>query len=192
VLQRAVDSLSRREQAYRSSPPQDMGFAIQGIIALASTASTGKFAAGTRQGHSHQRNRESFKVPHATTRHSISSPSNVHSKEIRTSTELKFDLISQSFLRPSSTRATAQPKFSEHLQYRKAYIRREAQRLTKSALSVSGNKFWKSDTSIAPIRGAIAVWGLGIDDIDSVSLHGTSTKSTRLTRPKYFNISYRT
>ena len=113
LLQRAVDSLSRREQAYRSSP-QDMGLAIHGIIALASTASTGKFAAGTRQGHSHQRNRESFKVSHATTRHSISSPSNVHSKEIRTSTELKFDLISQSFLQSSSTRATAQPKFSEH------------------------------------------------------------------------------
>jgi fatty acid synthase subunit alpha len=187
--------LSRREQAYRPSPPQDMGLAIHGIIALASTASTGKFAAGTRQGHSHQPNRESFKVSHATTRHSISSPSNVHSKEIRTSTELKFDLISQSFLRSSSTRATAQPKFSEHLRYRKAYIRREAQRLTKSALFVSGNKFWKSDTSIAPIRGALAVWGLGIDDIDDidfVSLHGTSTKSTRLTRPKYFNISYRT
>lgn len=40
-----------------------------------------------------------------------------------------------------------------------------------------GNQFWKSDRKhrISPIRGSLATWGLGIDDISVASLHGTST-----------------
>ncbi|KAK5625747.1 hypothetical protein RRF57_001463 [Xylaria bambusicola] len=40
-----------------------------------------------------------------------------------------------------------------------------------------GNDFWKGDQRIAPLRGALAVWGLTADDIDVVSLHGTSTQA---------------
>jgi len=40
-----------------------------------------------------------------------------------------------------------------------------------------GNEFWKGDTRIAPLRGALAVWGLTADDIGVVSLHGTSTQA---------------
>ncbi|KAI0388455.1 putative 3-oxoacyl-synthase [Xylariaceae sp. FL0594] len=40
-----------------------------------------------------------------------------------------------------------------------------------------GNEFWKSDRRIAPLRGALAVWGLTADDIGVVSLHGTSTQA---------------
>jgi fatty acid synthase subunit alpha len=40
-----------------------------------------------------------------------------------------------------------------------------------------GNDFWKGDLRIAPLRGALAVWGLTADDIGVVSLHGTSTQA---------------
>ncbi|KAL0935885.1 fatty acid synthase subunit alpha reductase [Colletotrichum truncatum] len=38
-----------------------------------------------------------------------------------------------------------------------------------------GNNFWKSEKQIAPIRGSLATWGLGIDDLTVASMHGTST-----------------
>ena len=39
-----------------------------------------------------------------------------------------------------------------------------------------GNRFYEGNDSIAPLRGALAVWGLGVDDIAVASFHGTSTK----------------
>ncbi|EKV04372.1 Fatty acid synthase subunit alpha, putative [Penicillium digitatum] len=38
-----------------------------------------------------------------------------------------------------------------------------------------GNDFWRHDTSIAPLTGALATWGLTIDDLRVASFHGTST-----------------
>ncbi|KAK2006392.1 hypothetical protein LZ32DRAFT_669485 [Colletotrichum eremochloae] len=38
-----------------------------------------------------------------------------------------------------------------------------------------GNQFWKDEKEISPIRGSLATWGLGIDDLDVASMHGTST-----------------
>ncbi|KZL82748.1 fatty acid synthase subunit alpha reductase [Colletotrichum incanum] len=38
-----------------------------------------------------------------------------------------------------------------------------------------GNQFWKNEKQIAPIRGSLATWGLGIDDLAVASMHGTST-----------------
>ena len=40
---------------------------------------------------------------------------------------------------------------------------------------VLGNSFWKQDPRIAPLRGALATWGLTIDDLGVASFHGTST-----------------
>ncbi|KAK5006770.1 3-oxoacyl-[acyl-carrier-protein] synthase, partial [Elasticomyces elasticus] len=45
----------------------------------------------------------------------------------------------------------------------------------KDALNSLGNSFWKQDPRIAPLRGALATWGLTIDDLDVASFHGTST-----------------
>jgi fatty acid synthase subunit alpha len=64
---------------------------------------------------------------------------------------------------------------SEYLQERGAHIEREAKRQEKDALNSLGNNFWKSDSRIAPLRGALATWGLTIDDLDVASFHGTST-----------------
>ncbi|EEB09746.1 fatty acid synthase alpha subunit Lsd1 [Schizosaccharomyces japonicus yFS275] len=58
---------------------------------------------------------------------------------------------------------------------RVAHIKKEIARQDKEALATFGNDFWRKDPSIAPIRGALAVWGLGVDDIGVASFHGTST-----------------
>lgn len=36
-----------------------------------------------------------------------------------------------------------------------------------------GNEFWKLDPQISPLRGALAIWGLTIDDLDVATLPGT-------------------
>ncbi|KAF7555116.1 hypothetical protein G7046_g6638 [Stylonectria norvegica] len=63
----------------------------------------------------------------------------------------------------------------EYAQDRILQIAKEAARQEKELLRSMGNNFWKGDTSIAPLRGALATWGLTIDDIDIASFHGTST-----------------
>ena len=64
---------------------------------------------------------------------------------------------------------------SAYLQERAAHIEREAKRQEKDALNSLGNTFWKQDPRIAPLRGALATWGLTIDDLGVASFHGTST-----------------
>ncbi|PYH44648.1 trifunctional fatty acid synthase subunit FAS2 [Aspergillus saccharolyticus JOP 1030-1] len=64
---------------------------------------------------------------------------------------------------------------SEYLQERARHIEREAVRQEKDAQFSLGNNFWKQDPRIAPLRGALATWGLTVDDIGVASFHGTST-----------------
>ncbi|KAL3420503.1 Fatty acid synthase subunit alpha 7 [Phlyctema vagabunda] len=45
----------------------------------------------------------------------------------------------------------------------------------KKAQNEYGNEFYKDDARISPMRGALAVWGLTVDDINVASFHGTST-----------------
>ena len=47
----------------------------------------------------------------------------------------------------------------------------------RDAQKMWGNEFRRQDPRIAPIRAALAVWGLTVDDIRVASLHGTSTKA---------------
>ena len=64
---------------------------------------------------------------------------------------------------------------SEYMQERAQHIAKEATRQEKEAMNSLGNAFWKRDPQIAPLRGALATWGLAIDDLDVASFHGTST-----------------
>lgn len=64
---------------------------------------------------------------------------------------------------------------SEYMQDWTAHIEREASRQEKEAMFSLGNNFWKEDSRIAPLRGALATWGLTIDDLGVASFHGTST-----------------
>ena len=63
----------------------------------------------------------------------------------------------------------------EFLQERAEHIARDARRQEKDAMNSFGNAFWKRDPQIAPLRGALATWGLTIDDLGVASFHGTST-----------------
>ena len=64
---------------------------------------------------------------------------------------------------------------SDYMQDRAEHIKREAVRQEKEAMYSLGNNFWKQDSRIAPLRGALATWGLTIDDLGVASFHGTST-----------------
>ncbi|KAK3672991.1 beta subunit of fatty acid synthetase [Recurvomyces mirabilis] len=64
---------------------------------------------------------------------------------------------------------------TEYLEDRASHIEHEARRQEKDALASLGNNFWKADSRIAPLRGALATWGLTVDDIGVASFHGTST-----------------
>jgi fatty acid synthase subunit alpha len=55
-----------------------------------------------------------------------------------------------------------------------ADIETEASRQEKHALAMYG-MLQGSDPRIAPLRRALAVWGLTADDIGVLSIHGTST-----------------
>ncbi|KAL1917786.1 uncharacterized protein VTP21DRAFT_3620 [Calcarisporiella thermophila] len=65
----------------------------------------------------------------------------------------------------------------EWLRERTAHLEHEARRQEKEALNTWGNEFWRRDPRIAPIRGALASFGLTVDDIGVCSFHGTSTKA---------------
>jgi fatty acid synthase subunit alpha len=66
---------------------------------------------------------------------------------------------------------------AEYVASRAKHLEKEVERQTKDVLRSFGNNFWKSDPSIAPLRGALATWGLTIDDLGVASFHGTSTKA---------------
>lgn len=70
-------------------------------------------------------------------------------------------------------------EFSEkdYLNERTEVIRRETKRQIRDAKKQWGNDFYVSDPRIAPLRGALATYGLGIDDLGVASFHGTSTKA---------------
>ncbi|GJD00728.1 fatty acid synthase alpha subunit [Colletotrichum higginsianum] len=65
----------------------------------------------------------------------------------------------------------------EYAHDRAEHIKKEAQRQEKDVLRSLGNNFWKNNPEIAPLRGALATWGLTIDDLAVASFHGTSTKA---------------
>ena len=65
---------------------------------------------------------------------------------------------------------------AEHAEHCRMEINNDAKRAQREAKNMYGNQFWKHDESISPLRGALAVWGLTVDDLSVASLHGTSTK----------------
>lgn len=71
------------------------------------------------------------------------------------------------------------PDFSvvDFMRERTEEIHREARRQSADARRLWGNNFYKNDPRIAPLRGALATYGLTIDDLGVASFHGTSTKA---------------
>ncbi|KAL2206901.1 putative 3-oxoacyl-synthase [Sarocladium strictum] len=64
---------------------------------------------------------------------------------------------------------------SQCLDKRLENIRKETRLQVKHILRTYNHEFWRDEPSISPIRGALATWGLTIDDLGVASCHGTST-----------------
>mmetsp|Transcript_40375 Transcript_40375/g.65442 ORF Transcript_40375/g.65442 Transcript_40375/m.65442 type:complete len:728 (+) Transcript_40375:9792-11975(+) len=64
------------------------------------------------------------------------------------------------------------------------FVNREALRMEKSQLQLWGHDFYRNDPSIAPLRGALSVFGLTPDDVGLASMHGTSTKANDRNEPE--------
>ncbi|KAL3427037.1 fatty acid synthase subunit alpha [Phlyctema vagabunda] len=73
--------------------------------------------------------------------------------------------------------ASIDPSFNskEYRHHMLNHIRMEAETQEQDILNNFGNHFWRNVTEISPIRGALATWGLTVDDINVASFHGTST-----------------
>ncbi|CAK9782775.1 thiolase-like protein [Cutaneotrichosporon oleaginosum] len=69
------------------------------------------------------------------------------------------------------------------------FIEREAKRQEKEALATYG-MLEGSDPNIAPLRRALAVWGLNADSVGVISCHGTSTKANDKNESGVYNLQF--
>ncbi|RKO88625.1 fatty acid synthase alpha subunit [Blyttiomyces helicus] len=60
---------------------------------------------------------------------------------------------------------------------RTAFVEKEGRRREKAAIGAANHDCWRSESSIAPIRASLAMFGLTVDDIGVASFHGTGTKA---------------
>ncbi|TFK75163.1 fatty acid synthase [Pluteus cervinus] len=79
-----------------------------------------------------------------------------------------------------------QPVDEEYIETRVAYIESEAKRQEQDAQAVYG-MLEGSDPRIAPLRRALAVWGLTADDVGVLSIHGTSTNANEENETNIWN-----
>ena len=145
----------------------EMGLPIYGIVALTTTASdkTGRSVPSPGQGILTVAREERSEYP---------SPL-LDIDYRREQLNLQLNDIER-WQETAMTQLTLDHKVSlDYLQDRVHYIERRGEKQRRNALNDWGNTFWKNEPSIAPLRGALATWGLSIDDLDVVSLHGTST-----------------
>ncbi|OMH81907.1 Fatty acid synthase subunit alpha, partial [Zancudomyces culisetae] len=75
----------------------------------------------------------------------------------------------------------------DYLKERTQYINNEAIRMERVAQSQWGMDFYKNDPRISPLRGALAVYNLTVDDIGVASFHGTSTVANDKNESDVFN-----
>jgi fatty acid synthase subunit alpha len=161
----------------------DMGLPIYGIVAMASTASDSISRSVPAPG-------KGLLTTAAEKPSRFPSPMlDIHyrrrrlaqrKQEIETAANLEIDMIDQELKSGSVDTVEA-----EQLIDRKDYVVREAHDLTRGAQRIFGNAFWQQGQSnISPLRGALAVWGLTVDDIGVLSLHGTSTRLNDINEPQ--------
>ncbi|KAM3582650.1 fatty acid synthase alpha subunit Lsd1 [Umbelopsis sp. WA50703] len=96
--------------------------------------------------------------------------------QIKAWVESEFDALREEL---DELKASGELQVSEDewLNERADFLHKEAKRQEKEALNTWSMNFWQSTPDIAAIRGALAVYGLTIDDINVASFHGTSTKA---------------
>ena len=154
----------------------EMGVPIHGIVALTATASDkiGRSVPAPGQGilTVSREERSQFSSPLLDIRYRREQL-DMQLENIRKWQESELSRLKDSVMNQTSIDANSET--SEYLQSRFNYIDGRVKTLTKEALGSWGNDFWRDTPSISPLRGALATWGLTIDDLDVVYLHGTST-----------------
>lgn len=154
----------------------DMGLPIYGIIAWASTSSdkTGRSVPAPGKGILTNAREARAKFPHP-----LLDPAYRRRRlEARQSQIIEYTAIETEVLQAQldHTLTTEGPSgLAEDIGNRLECIKKDAERDLKDAVYHMGNAFWHNIDQISPIRGALAVWGLTIDDLDFATLHGTST-----------------
>ncbi|KZZ94194.1 fatty acid synthase subunit alpha [Moelleriella libera RCEF 2490] len=156
----------------------DMGVPIYGVLALTTTASDkiGRSVPAPGQGVLTTAREHAGKFPSPLLdinyrRRQIER----RKKQIKQWQESELEFIHDEIEAMKSQNTAFDEKL--YAQERFVHIEKEASRQEKELLRSMGNNFWKRDASIAPLRGALATWGLTIDDLDVASFHGTSTKA---------------
>lgn len=105
--------------------------------------------------------------------------------------ELQVEYLDQELAELADSPDTPQSVLEEHRAQRLEDIESDVQRDRREARNQYGNQFWTHDQRIAPIRGALAVWGLTVDDLDVTSFHGTSTKANEKNEATLVNAQLR-
>ncbi|RYP51917.1 hypothetical protein DL768_002885 [Monosporascus sp. mg162] len=157
----------------------EMGLPIYGIVALTTTASDkiGRSVPAPGQGvltTAREENSSKFPSPLLDLKYRRRQI-DIRKRQIRSWKESELEYLYEEV----AAMKAQSPEFDEkaYTQERALHIEKEAARQETEAVRSLGNNFWKQDSSIAPLRGALATWGLTIDDLDVASFHGTSTKA---------------
>ena len=102
-------------------------------------------------------------------------------------------LVAQQCPRPIVWAQAADPDFDEdaYTKERMQTIERGVKRQNAAAFAAWGQHFFVGNDNIAPLRGALAVWGLTADDIGVASFHGTSTQANDLNESEVVNLQMR-
>ncbi|RKU48977.1 3-oxoacyl-[acyl-carrier-protein] synthase [Coniochaeta pulveracea] len=156
----------------------DMGVPIHGILALTTTASDkiGRSVPAPGQGvlTTARENAGKFPSPLLDIKYRRRQVE-LRKKQIKQWKESELEYLAEEAAAMKSQDAEFNEQ--EYMANRAVHIEEEAARQVRETLRSFGNDFWKQDTSIAPLRGALATWGLTVDDLDVASFHGTSTKA---------------
>lgn len=155
----------------------EMGVPIYGIVALTATATdkTGRSIPAPGRGIMTTARESPSKYPSPLLDIKYRKRQLEHRKvQIKAWTESELLYLQDEM---EAVKSQSGPDFDEkeYMQDRAQHIERESQRQEREAVNAMGNEFWKCDPRIAPLRGALATWGLTIDDLGVASLHGTST-----------------
>ncbi|KAL2021112.1 hypothetical protein VTK56DRAFT_7531 [Thermocarpiscus australiensis] len=157
----------------------DMGVPIYGILALTTTASDkiGRSVPAPGQGvlTTAREHRGKFPSPLLDIKYRRRQIER-RTKQIQDDKEAELRYLADE-AEALKSEGRPQKDVEEYVADRVRHIEKQAERQTKEVLRSFGNNFWKGDPSIAPLRGALATWGLTIDDLGVASFHGTSTKA---------------
>jgi len=102
--------------------------------------------------------------------------------------QLKAELHGLEGWREAATKSLEESNMDE----RREAITQECARLKSSAQRRWGTDWWKGHPDISPLRGALATWGLTVDDIGFCSCHGTSTKLNDKNESNILNVQMET